>query len=102
MKHTIQKISLGILSVLICVTAGAANPTPIIPAPVKAEARDGVFNLQSDSRILADAGLKNTAKLLAERLRPATGYGLRIKSGETKVVAGDILLTTNGADASLG
>ena len=40
--------------------------------------------------------------MLAERMRLATGYAIKIKSGNTKVVAGDILLTTNGADASLG
>ncbi len=47
-------------------------------------------------------GLKETAKLLAERLRPATGFAIKIKSAKTKITAADILLTTNEADISLG
>jgi hexosaminidase len=102
MKHTIQKIIPVVLSLLICAAAGAQNSTPVIPAPVKVESRDGVFLLQSNSRIIADAGLKDTAKLLAARLRPATGFRLKITSGKTKMAAGDIVLMTNDAVASLG
>ena len=102
MKRTIRKISFGILTALSCAVAGASNPTAIIPAPVKAEARDGVFNLQSNSRIIADSDLKETAKCLAARLQPATGFSLKTKSGKSKSVAGDIVLTTKDADATLG
>jgi len=102
MKRTIQKI-LAVASIaFISLVASAANSTAIIPAPVKAEMRDGVFNLQSGSRIEADAGLKETANLLAKPLRAATGFALKIKSVATKPASPDVLLTTNGADASLG
>ena len=99
MKRSLQII---LFALSVCVAARAANPTVIIPAPVKAEARAGDFSLQTGSRILADVGLKETANLLAKQLRPATGFPLKIKSATTKPAAADILLTTNGADASLG
>ena len=82
--------------------AGAEISTPIIPAPVKVEAGKGAFQLNAASRILADAELKGSAHLLAARLRPATGYALKIKSAGKQITAADILLTTNGADVALG
>ena len=82
--------------------AGAANVTAIIPAPAQAEARDGQFQLTATSRILAARSLENEAQLLAARLRPATGFALKIKSSKTKITTADILLTTNGAAATLG
>lgn len=80
----------------------AENPTVIIPAPMKAEVREGQFQLLATSRIVAVREFKKEAELLAMRLRPATGFALKIKSGKTKISDGDILLTTNAADASLG
>jgi hexosaminidase len=82
--------------------AQVAPVTSIIPAPMKAEARDGQFKLTSEGSIIADDGLRDTAKLLAERLRPASGFRLKIKSPGKEVSAGDIVLTTKGADAKLG
>jgi hexosaminidase len=80
----------------------AESPTVIIPAPMNAEVREGQFQMLATSRIVADREFKNEAELLAARLRPATGFALKIKSGTTKVSDGDIVLTTNAADASLG
>ena len=82
--------------------ASAANPTVIIPAPVKAEMRSGQFQLLATSRIVAGQEFKKEAGLLAARLRPATGFSLKSASGKTKIRNGDILLTTNSADAALG
>ena len=80
----------------------AASVTPIIPAPVKAEARPGAFQPATASLIIADDSLKETAEFLAERLRPATGFTFPIKSTGTAASPGDITLTTKGANASLG
>src|SRR5262249_2125182 len=99
-----KQVLLTILFALTLGTSGlvakAASVTPIIPAPMKAEARPGTFQLTSTSRIVTDNSLKETAELLAERLRSATGFALPIKSSEAS--ANDITLTTNGADTSLG
>ena len=98
-----SSITLLAASCLFNAMAGPAAPaTSIIPAPAKAETREGQFKLTVASRIIADDALKETAELLAERLRPAPGFPLRIKSANTTPSAGDIVLTTNGADTSLG
>ena len=67
----------------ICAGPAAASPTPIIPAPVKAEAHDGQFQLTAASRLLASPALANEARLLAARLRRATGYPLKIKTANS-------------------
>ena len=102
MKNTIQKYFIGLFVVSTCALAGAASPIAIIPAPVNTEMREGQFQFTPASRIVAGSKFKNEAQLLAARLRPATGFGLKIKSATIKPAAGNILLTTNGADASLG
>jgi hexosaminidase len=102
MKRRILKKFIITLVAVTGFVAGAEIPAPIIPAPVKVEAGDGTFQLNPASRILADAELKGSAKLLAARLRPATGYALKIKSAKNQINTGNILLTTNGADAALG
>ena len=85
-----------------CANIHAENITSIIPAPAQAEVRDGQFQITAASRIRADREFKNEAQLLAARLRTATGFKLKIKPAKFKIAAGDILLTTNGADSSLG
>ncbi len=102
MKSTIPRILAAAAVACICAGPGAASPTPIIPAPVKAEAHDGQFQLTAASRLLASPALANEARLLAARLRRATGYPLKIKTANSPRAAGDIWLTTNGADAALG
>jgi hexosaminidase len=85
-----------------CTLLHAAPTNSIIPEPVKMEARDGQFELTGASRIIAGQGCEGEAKLLAARLRPSTGFALKIKTAKVKAAAGDIVLTTNGANASLG
>ena len=86
----------------ICFRSQAGDPTPIIPEPMKVEARDGQFRLKSTCRIMADSSLKNEARLLAARLHASTSLPLKIKSDPAGATGGDIVLTTNGADAALG
>ena len=91
-----------ILFVFSCTAVRAENPIVIIPAPQKIEVHQGQFQLSATSRIVAASEFKNEAELLAARLRPATGFVLKIKSGKTKIADGDVVLTTSAADASLG
>lgn len=77
----------------------AAETVPIIPAPMKVEARKGNFELIAASRIRADREFRNEAQLLAARLRPATGFPLKINSAAERST-GDILLLKS--DAPLG
>lgn len=102
MKLSARKIFTAVLIATVCSAARAANPTAIIPEPAKAEAVAGQFELTAASRIFTSREFKNEAERLAAGLRPATGFALKIKSANTKIGAGGIWLTTNGADASLG
>jgi hexosaminidase len=102
MNRVVKTILSAISFAAICANVQAENATSIIPAPAQAEARAGQFELTAASRILAARDFKNEAQLLAARLRPATGFAVKIKSAKHPMAAGDILLTTNGADAALG
>jgi hexosaminidase len=79
----------------------ASDVTPIIPAPMKVEAHEGNFQLARSTRILSDREFKNEARLLAARLRPATGFPVKVRSSAENT-ADAILLTSAGADPSLG
>jgi hexosaminidase len=102
MKHNAKYGFLAGLMMFTGSIAGMANPTVIIPAPVKVDPRPGQFQITAASRILAGTGLKNEAQLLAGHLRSATGYKLKIESPAANRSNGDILLTTNNADPALG
>ena len=81
----------------------AAAPA-IIPPPQKMTVQDGAFTLTADTRIYADSASQPTAKILAERLRPATGYPLKTRTrffGDSPIPGG-IVLTTKNADTNLG
>jgi len=83
------------------VWSGPKPPTPsggtIVPAPVSQTSVDGgAFTLTSSSRIVAsDEAAKNVAALLAQSLRPATGYALPIAGGPAR--AEDIELAIGSA-----
>jgi hexosaminidase len=102
MKRILKKNLAAISLAAICANMYAENSTSIIPAPVKAEALEGQFRITAASRIVAASEFQNEAKFLAAHLRPATGFKLKIKPAKTKIAGGDILLTMNGADTSLG
>jgi hexosaminidase len=75
-----KKFLLATLIAVHCSFGNAVNATTIIPAPVHAEEREGHFQLTAGSRIQADEAFKNEARLLAERLRRATGFRVKTKS----------------------
>ncbi len=73
----------------------------VIPKPVSAQTDRGVFILSKDASISVDAGNaeeKNIAIQLAEKLKPATGFELKIEEGNKD--AAIVLSLTN--DTSLG
>jgi hexosaminidase len=84
--------------------AANTNGLSLIPLPQKMELRDGVFNLTSASAIYVDSPSRETAPFLTERLRPSTGYPLKIKtkSRADAAIPGSILLTTRNANTNLG
>src|SRR5262245_10527948 len=90
---------------LLAVTAVAkdANGPSVIPQPQKMELQAGTFQLTAQTRVLVDSTSKETAKILTERIRTATGYRLKIStSSDATVVPGGILLTAKNAQMNLG
>ncbi len=53
----------------------------IVPRPVSVTPGEGTFVLRPDTRIVAAAAARDTAKLLARWLAPATGYALQTGVG---------------------
>ena len=101
--HTVMKKIVCAFMLAASVTRlPAAGITGIIPAPVKAEAGDGNFQLTAASRIIADKAFNQEAQLLAARLRASTGYPVKILTGATPTNSGDIVLTAADSNASLG
>src|SRR6185503_9990939 len=77
----------------------AADSVPIIPAPAEVTVRDGAFQLSRVTVIETDNAFKNEAKLLAEHLRAATGYPVKIKALSKEKHPERILLIKTGAGA---
>ena len=89
-----------VAALALAVPARAAEPA-LIPAPKEMTQLPGVFTLRPETAILAASDSRATAKLLAERLRAGTGFRFPVRSPGSSST-GDILLTTNASDASLG
>jgi hexosaminidase len=85
-----------------CAPSNAANFTDVIPAPLKAEARDGQFELTGATRILADQAFDHEAQLLAARLRTATGFKIKLGPATEAAAPNDIVLTAQNAGADTG
>src|SRR2546423_1456472 len=78
--------------------------TTLIPEPVSIETMPGKFTLSDSTAIVMQpdtAEIAFVAAYLAEKLRPATGYGLKVQPIENASAEGNIYLTTSGGDASL-
>ncbi len=93
-----------ILLSLLAASAFAADPAPaLVPLPLKLEHREGAFNLHLKTPLLADTTSRETGQCLAERLRKATGYKLKVVASKERAASkGAILLTTADAKAALG
>ncbi len=79
----------------------------VIPKPVLVEATGKTFTLTEESGIFVEAGseeINRVGQYLSGVLKPATGFALSVSTVEAngERAKGNILLTTSGADASLG
>jgi len=75
----------------------------IIPKPTSVIATGGRFILTDNSNIfVATEELLPLGKYLADKLNPSTGFDLQASSSKEEPESGNIYLTTNGADATLG
>jgi hexosaminidase len=91
-----KKMKIVLLFAVMMVSLSIASPS-IIPQPVEIKELGGEWQLNSDAVILyADASAKQPAEMLAAQLRPATGFELPVKLGNS----GDIVFRTE-KDASL-
>lgn len=87
--HTLSKQAfvLGILGFLICgidfeIVAEAPTP-PLIPRPLRLEAKQGTFLLTPRTTIASSAAARKEAEKLANVLRGPTGFPLRITESQT-------------------
>lgn len=101
-----KSIIAGLIGAFAASTVFAAdtNLIAVIPRPQKIELRDGAFNLTADTRIYVDSSSRATAQFLTGRLRPSTGYALKVsrKRFGTKAALDGIFLTTENANTNLG
>lgn len=77
----------------------------LIPKPTYVAQGDGAFSLTPATTIYVQADneeLLDIGRYLAERLRPATGYGLAVGAAEGKQLNGHIHLTLSNSDLELG
>ena len=77
----------------------------LIPKPVSVVAAKGTFKLTDKSAVFVDgesAELKQVGKFLTDKLNPATGSGMAVKTSDGKQVAGNIYLSLTANDAQLG
>ena len=77
----------------------------IIPKPVSVIPSGGYFKLKSSTGIYIKGDTEDLKKIgdyLAERLRPATGFPLEVKTTDKEPRAGNIYLTIAGSEFNLG
>jgi hexosaminidase len=82
-----------------------SNLGNIIPMPVSVTATGDTFNLTAAADIYvepATAELTAIGGYLADKLRPSTGYGLRVLPASGVRTRGNLYLTTRGGDPALG
>ncbi|MCJ7692471.1 MAG: beta-N-acetylhexosaminidase, partial [Sedimentisphaerales bacterium] len=110
-----EKVLLGAVLIICVVFLGGplaeaasecSRKISVIPKPMEMKAGSGNFALKHTTAIYYQSGcceVKEVAKYLGERLRPATGFGLVvIEEGKSKPFPNSFLLTTENADDSLG
>ncbi|MEO5603548.1 MAG: beta-N-acetylhexosaminidase [Cyclobacteriaceae bacterium] len=76
----------------------------IIPKPISAQFSGNSFVLDNQTVIVTDSSgeeINALGNYLREKLNPATGFDLRVSTGDGKA-SGIIYLTTNAADKQLG
>ena len=76
-----------------------------IPLPVSVEATGNVFEMTKATSILVDGASVEVLRIgeyLASKLRPSTGFDLKVSSAKGEPASGNIFLTTVDADSTLG
>jgi hexosaminidase len=76
-----------------------------IPLPVSVEATGDVFELTKATSILVDGESEEVLRIgeyLAGKMRPSTGFDLRVASAKGEPSQGNIYLTTAEVDSTLG
>lgn len=82
-----------IVAILVCLPT-AAQELSVIPRPVSMSNGDGQsFKLDKATSIIVTKETEKSGKLLAEYLRPATGYPLRVRKGSASVNTITLALT---------
>lgn len=73
-----------------------SSPINIIPQPVKWEIKNGNFEFKKNATIsYSQKELEETASLLAERLRPATGFAIASTEGSKGTIQLELLTNQN-------
>ncbi len=95
-------ILLGLL--LAAVSSVATDAPAVIPQPQKMDLQSGTFTLTATTRIHTDSAARVTGQYLAAHLRPGTGFPFKTSTPwfSSGSGAGNILLITRNADATLG
>lgn len=99
---------LGFLTLQIVAMAMPPKKLPefnIIPLPVSVVKSPGIFKLTEKSTIYISgesAEIQQIGKYLADKLNPATGFAISVKSSEGKQSAGNIYLSLSSDDATIG
>jgi hexosaminidase len=113
MKRKLNKVItvFGIIIMLVIYMSCATNPPSdlskesLIPKPVSMTSTGGYFVLKTGAEIYIQGGsdeLKKIGNYLAERLRPATGFEIDVKSTGKAPEAGNIYLKLLATDPKPG
>ena len=111
-KHSLSwalsVLALGCCTTLVAALPAAGQPTRmenLIPLPSSVNSTGGIFELKRGAKIQvspATPELRAIAQYLAERLNPATGFGIPVVAGKGAAAKGAISLSTVGGRAALG
>lgn len=99
-----SKIVSLLFALSVATVLAETSTVSIIPLPQKMELRDGTFKLAGETRIYADSASRAAGEFLADHLRPATGYSVKVSTkipAEEGAIKG-ILLTVKSASTNLG
>lgn len=86
-------------------TEGPGGVLSLIPQPVSLTRAEGSFEVTEDTAIVVSQGdeeLSRIGRLLADVLKPSTGFAIPVKESDSPGGAGTIALTLMGDDPELG
>ena len=104
-KHAIFSLFITLILMQISCTKTDLSKENLIPKPVSIVSSGGIFELTDLSAIYVSGEteqLKNIGQFLADKLKPATGFTMEVKSTSEIPSSGNIYLKLSDQDASLG